>query len=209
MSTASATSDEQILDLLRTSGPLGVAELTKLTGVTATAVRQRLGRLQGQELIEREVDRGARGRPRHRYLLTDKARRLAGSNYQDLAHVLWDEIRAVENPEIRRGLYKRLAKSMAARFAGEMTGDTVQERMAAFKDLLKERRVTFEVESDGQLPVLKAVDCPYPELADKDRGICAVEKMMLEELLEEDVRLSQCRFDGHACCRFEPSGALL
>ena len=46
-------------------------------------------------------------------------------------------------------------------------------------------------------------ECPYPELAEKDRGICAVEKMLFAKLLEEPVRLSQCRLDGHSCCQFE------
>ena len=52
------------------------------------------------------------------------------------------------------------------------------------------------------LPLLTVAECPYPELAEKDRGICAVEKMLFAKLLDEPVRLSQCRLDGHSCCQF-------
>ena len=74
---------------------------------------------------------------------------------------------------------------------------------------MAERNVPFTVERrfspDGAalLPVLTAEACPYPELAEQDRGICAVEKMMFSELLGEKVRLSECRLDGASCCRFE------
>ena len=39
--------------------------------------------------------------------------------------VLWDEIRSVADPNVRRGLLERLAKRMAAGYAGEIQGDTL------------------------------------------------------------------------------------
>lgn len=107
---------------------------------------------------------------------------------------------------------------MAARYQGLIAGATVPERMQSLATLFAERRVPLSVtavdepigkasrgsSSGGQsLPVLVVEDCPYPQLAEEDRGICAVEKMMFSQLLSEDVRLTQCRLDGHACCQFE------
>jgi DeoR family transcriptional regulator, suf operon transcriptional repressor len=40
-------------------------------------------------------------------------------------------------------------------------------------------------------------------LAEQDRGICGVERMLFSELLGENIRLSECRLDGASCCRFE------
>jgi DeoR family suf operon transcriptional repressor len=65
--------------------------------------------------------------------------------------------------------------------------------------------VPVEVGPGGELPVLSVRDCPYPELAERDRGICAMEKMLFSRLLQQDVRLTECRLDGHACCQFEAS----
>ena len=65
------SSDICILDLLRKAGPLGVNDLAQATQVTATAVRQRLVRLMAQGLIDRELTRAGRGRPSHRYGLTE------------------------------------------------------------------------------------------------------------------------------------------
>ncbi|MGH7136583.1 MAG: helix-turn-helix transcriptional regulator [Pirellulales bacterium] len=205
MSTVNETSDARLLDLLRQRGAMSIADLANATSVTATAVRQRLSRLMAQGLIERDTARAGRGRPSHRYSLTEKARRQAGNNYGDLAMMLWDEIRSVKDPEIRRGLFQRLAGAMARFYSSRVKGATPSARMESLKELFAERRVPMQVESSGGLPVLTVVDCPYPELAEKDRGICAVEKMMFAELLASPLRLSQCRLEGHSCCQFETS----
>jgi DeoR family transcriptional regulator, suf operon transcriptional repressor len=205
MSTTVETSDAQLLDLLRTEGPRTMADLTSAMHVTATAVRQRLARLQTQGLVERETSRSGRGRPRHRYSLTDLARRRAGTNFADLAIVLWRELRGVRDPEVRRGLLTRIVQGMAALYADRVTGTTTLERMESVSGLLAQRDVPFTVDQSGALPVLVARDCPYPQLAEEDRGICAVEKMLFSELLQQDVRLAQCRLDGHNCCQFQTS----
>lgn len=206
MSTVTETSDSQLLELLRRRGAMSVTELAEATDVTATAVRQRLTRLMGQGLVEREATRAGRGRPSHRYSISAKGRRQAGTNYADLAIMLWEQIRAVEDPELRRGLLQRIATAMAEQYARQVQGPTPAARMEALKKLFAERRVPLEVDGDGEFPILTVLDCPYPELAEKDRGICAVEKMLFAELLETPLKLSQCRLEGHTCCQFETNG---
>jgi predicted ArsR family transcriptional regulator len=203
MNGSQGTSDEKLVELLRSNGPLSVLEMAEATEVTSTAVRQRLTRLMQQSLVQREAMPKGRGRPSHRYSLTEKARRQAGSNFADLAVVLWHEIRAVKDPQVRRGLLNRIAESLAAMYAGRVRGRSLPERMESLARLFAERRVPVELEAHGELPVLTVRDCPYPELAEMDRGICAMEKMLFSRLLEQDVKLSQCRLEGHSCCRFE------
>ena len=74
--------------------------------------------------------------------------------------------------------------------------------MQSVSALMAERNVPFTVTQNGALPVLTANACPYPELAEQDRGICSVEKMLFSELIGENVRLSDCRLDGASCCHF-------
>lgn len=200
------SSDAKLLELLRVAGPRSVSEIAEASEVTATAVRQRLARLMAEGLVERVAVRADRGRPSHRYSLTEKARSQNGSNFSDLAIVLWEEIRAVKDPEVRRGLLARITAGLAERYRAKVSGGSLEERMDAVRRLFAERGVPFAVETSAGLPVLTAQDCPYPKLAEQDRGICAVEKMMIGDLLEQPVKLSQCRLDGHACCQFQASG---
>ncbi|HEY4233657.1 MAG TPA: MarR family transcriptional regulator [Lacipirellulaceae bacterium] len=207
MSGLTETSDNAVLDYLRRHGAARISDLVTETGVTATAVRQRIRRLMAEGLIARTTERQVRGRPNHRYTLTDAGERQAGNNFGDLATVLWEEIKAVPDPEVRRGLLKRIADRFVARYRDHVDGVTLSERMASIAGLMQAREIPFEVNTAGGLPVLSALACPYPELAKLDRGVCTMEKLMLSEMLGENVRLSACRLDGATCCTFTPSAS--
>lgn len=198
------SSDIALLDLLRKQGPRGVAQLATAMGVTATAIRQRLTRLLARGDLERSTEQTGRGRPVHRYALTEKGRRRAGANFADLAIALWQEIREIKDAEVRRGLLARISKRLASLYAGEVCGSTLEERMESLAGIFRERQIPFEVERTRELPVLNAGACPYPSLAEQDRSVCSMERMLFSELTGENLRLSSCRLDGHNCCTFEP-----
>ena len=145
--------------------------------------------------------------------------------------MLWREIRAIKDPEVRRGLYQRLASGMADQMRPEIVGETPDERMRSVAEVFARRKVSLAVEegtpsnresrkSEGAggdcgapssqsagrefvpLPILTALACPYPELAEEDPGICAVERMMFADLIGTNVRLAECRLSGDHFCRF-------
>ncbi len=205
MTITAPTTDADLLDLLRCDGPLGVVELAEAVDVTPTAIRQRLGRLLAQNLVEREVERCGRGRPRHRYRLSDKGLRLTGSNFTDLALALWSQLHTIEDDEIRSELVGRVVKALAEGYAKEIRGATVSERMRSLAGLLSRRRVPFSVDGPPKEPVLTAHACPYPDLAKADPTICDLERMLFSELLGEDVQLTQNHQGGRTRCQFQPT----
>ena len=207
MSTPTETSDRQMLDFIRQNGTVTISALIAEMGVTATAVRQRLQRLTDSGLIERQTERKGRGRPNHRYSLTDKGQQATGNNFADMATVLWEEIKSVEDPAIRRGLLQRIASRFVERYRNDVEGATLSERMKALASVMGERQIPFTIDETKSLPVISALACPYPELAKADRSVCTMEKLMLSEILGENVRLSECRLDGATCCTFTPSAS--
>ncbi|MEY4178766.1 MAG: hypothetical protein RLY70_2340 [Planctomycetota bacterium] len=207
MTAESLPSDTALFDVMRERGCLSIGDLAESLGVTATAVRQRVNRLMGQGLVRRSLVRSGRGRPSHQYELTSLGRRQAGSNFADLAMVLWQELRDIKDPEIRRGLLERVSRRLADKYLIEVQGGSSEERMRALAELFRQRRVPVDVESRDGLPVINARACPYPEVAEFDRSICAMERMLFSELVGETLKLAECRLDGDACCRFEPARA--
>ena len=204
MSTTTPTADNDLLDLLRALGPMDVAAMSGEFEVTPTAVRQRLSRLLANGLVDREPVRHGRGRPKHRYQLTQKGLRLTGSNWPDLALALWREISAIEDFEVRRTVLVRVLKTLAANYGHEVQGQTTLERMRSLAELLGERRVPFSVEQPNGVPILTAHACPYPELSASDRTICAMERVLFSELVGKELRLTKCRHDGGPNCQFKP-----
>jgi len=224
------SSDAAVIELLRVQNAIGIGELARQLGVTATAVRQRLDRLMRAGLVGRTTLSGGekaagdsghagtprlRGRPSHVYSLTEKGRRSGGDNFRDLAVVLWNEIRSVREPAVRRGLISRIGSAMAGMYRNEVSGDTPGQRLEQIAKVLRDRQISCEVGHSGTaceataadgLSVLTSYTCPFPELAEQDRGICAAERLMLQELVGSTVQLTECRLDGAACCRFTAVG---
>lgn len=205
MSVDLVPSDVSILDLLRKQQEMTVMQLSAAMEVTATAVRQRLGRLLQQGYITRTAITAGRGRPSHRYTLTLKGQRKTGANFADLAIALWQEIRSIEDVEIRRGLLQRISKRMAVMYGDEIQGETVVQRMDQLGGLLTDRELPFSVSEESGLPVLTMLACPYPGLAEQDRSICSMERILLSNVLGGSVALTECRLDGDSCCTFEMS----
>lgn len=210
MAASSEMSDATITDFMRRHRAVSVAELVRFTGITATAVRQRLLRLMKQGWIEREALKAGRGRPTHRYSLTREGLRSCGSNCEDLAKVLWSEVRAIEDEGVRHGLLQRVAARLLEMYRDKVDGATLRERMNALVTLMEERNVPFEVRARPtttnplrELLVLTALACPYPDLAEQDRMVCALEKMLFSEMLNARLRMIECRLDGGNCCSFE------
>ncbi len=202
----SESSDRALLDLIRRSGPLTITEMVKDLGVTSTAVRNRLSRLIETGLVERETQAGSRGRPRHVYQASDLARRRLGQNYADLAVVLWDEMMTtVEDRRLRRLLFARITDRLADLYRREVSGPEWEGRLVQLSNLLHDRGVEAEVAHDGAqaLPILRQHSCPYYQLAEVDRAICALERKMFEKILGRGLRISQCRLDGDRSCDFQ------
>lgn len=172
-------------------------------GVTATAVRQRLGRLQGAGFVTRELVRSGRGRPHHAYRVSELGLRELGDNYVDLALILWREVQRISVPEVRAGVMDRVQHAFAERYGRRVAGGTLAERMHSLQGALAEQGFDVEV-ADGQdgLPILREHNCPYLELAEEDKGICEMEQAVFRQVLGTDVRLVQCCLDGHSCCEF-------
>lgn len=211
-SQAQRGTDAALLELLRVESALEIGPLATALGVTATAVRQRLERLMKAGLVERRTVARPRGRPAHAYSLTAEGRRSGGDNFRDLAIVLWREIRGIREPAVRQGLLSRIGVSMANMYRGEIAGTDPAARLESVAEVLRRREVSCDVDrGQGDLAVLTSYSCPYPDLAEQDRSICAAERLMLQDLVGAPVALSECRLDGSTCCRFtagDPAAAV-
>lgn len=202
----SETSDRALLDLLRRRGPMTVAEMSASLGVTGTAVRNRLTRLLESGLVERRIEvNRSRGRPRHAYQASVEAQKRLGQNYADLAVVLWEEMMTtVADRKLRRLLFTRITERLAEMYRERVSGPGWEGRLVQLTTLLHDRGVEAEVARDdiGASPMLRQHSCPYYELAETDRAICALERKMFEKVLGRGLKLSQCRLDGDHSCDF-------
>jgi predicted ArsR family transcriptional regulator len=209
MKVAVDSSDRQFLERLRELGGGTIQEICADLGVTATAVRQRLVRLQGTAMVARELVRAGRGRPHHVYRVTQAALCELGDNYADLAQILWREMRNIEEPSIRERLVSRIEDALVEQFGKVSPRASLNDRMTQLTSALQDRGFQVELDQSGLLPVLRENSCPYFELASEDPAICELEQAVFRRVLGADVKLTQCCLDGHRCCEFQAADSPL
>jgi predicted ArsR family transcriptional regulator len=209
MSTLKSTlnfseNEQSVLDLLRFQGPLSVSQLCGYLKVTATAIRQRLTRLNAAGLIERFADRRERGRPVYQYRLTTTGMLAMGENLADLAEVLWLEVLQIADPVIRQSVIDGVLDRLTAKYRNQVTGKTITERLQSIARLFRERKIPFVVEGGPNRSEMRIVGCPYPRLNDQGKEICELEQQLVTRLLDAPVALKhcQCNSGGGQCCTF-------
>lgn len=196
-------SDNTVIQLLMRTGPLTIHQLVDHLGITATAVRQRLARLQEASLIDRTQASDGRGRPSHRYDLTEAGRRALGDNLADLACALWQEIQQIPDTLIRKSVVDGAIRRMADGYSRRVIGDSVEERLKSAAQIFVERDIPITVEKQDGLPVLRVLQCPYPDLAKDDHRVCEMEKQLFSQVIGGPVDLCQCLNNGDSCCTFQ------
>lgn len=197
-------SDRQFLDQLHRLGSGTISEICDSVGVTATAVRQRLVRLQGAGFVSRVMVRSGRGRPHFVYQVSESGLKQLGENYSDLALILWQEMQSIEEPALRERVVRRVRESMVQRYGRTDRARPLPDRMKQLQVSLLDRGFDVEVDVTGELPILRETSCPYQELASTDTGICGLEQEVFGEVLGTKVTLTKCCRDGHPCCEFQP-----
>lgn len=180
-----------------------IHEICEQEGVTATAVRQRLVRLQGLDLIERTQVKEGRGRPHYVYSVTSSGLRLLGDNYAELANILWEELKGIDNEELRCRLANRIQSALVQQYGKQVDAPSLQGRMEQLKQALEGRGFVVEIDESGPLPILREHNCPYHDIATGDSSICELEQRVFERVLGTKMNLAECCLDGHHCCEFE------
>src|SRR5437763_1095196 len=88
-----------VLQVLQRRGSASIKDLELALGVTATAVREQVAQLLGEEVIVAQRVRGAVGRPFYAYSLGPKGQELFPKDYGQLARLLLEDILATGGAE--------------------------------------------------------------------------------------------------------------
>jgi predicted ArsR family transcriptional regulator len=200
-----SASDRKVVDLLMVHSPQEINELGKRLGVTATAVRQRLGRLMSMNYVERSTVSEGRGRPVHQYSLTEQGRLSCGNNLADLAVALWQQVQQIPDAAIRETVVSGAVDRLVDKYNSEIVGESASERMEAISRFFGERDLPVRFEQNDGLPVISVGGCLYPGLSDSGTKICELEQQVLERVVGDEVQLCTCQRQGDRCCSFQVS----
>jgi len=199
--------DRRMLRYLRANRSATVSQLLAATGVSRSAIRQRLVRLQALGLIWREPVRRGRGRPFFVYRLTREAEQQFGWLLPELAAGLWLLLSEQADQQARQQLTDRLAKRLARPIRAKIGMSVGLSRLRSFVSLLNSQGLEVELDLSGPCPVIRQHDCPFGALPIEAPDVCKLSQTIVSSVLGSEVAICCCRaVDQQACwCEYRVS----
>lgn len=180
-------------------------ELAAHLGVTKTAAREHLIKVEDLGyLTYRDTRRGV-GRPRRHYLLSQEGFEAFPKQYSWLSNVLLEFLSQDLGKDgvtrLMTHLADRVADSMAERFRGVTSTRELLSQIAATLNELGYRSVVKQ--SDLRKgAILEATNCVYHAVAKKHPELCRFDIRFIERASGMDVKLESCIARGGPVCRF-------
>lgn len=192
-----------ILDYLHRYAEATVRQLGDHLRLTSTGVRQHLGILEREHLVEADEARGRVGRPALVYRLTDRGQQLYPKQYDTLTNAILDEVKTKAGSAalltVLRGAAARMADAHASRLEGRDFGERVKETVRIMRD--QGLIVEIEDQGDGSF-LIHECTCPYPTVARRHPGVCALEVDLVCRLSGGDARLTSSLLRGDRACTY-------
>lgn len=196
-----------VLDLLRRNGELSITALAAQLGIAPPAVRRHLDILAGAALVDYRAVRQHTGRPYFVYFLTERARERQETGYPRLAERLMRELNALdegndEGHRVMEALLERMSEHLAEEHRGQVTGSTLEERVASLTEALHEEGILDQFENREDGVHLLNLSCPYRRAAVANSALCHAEQRAISLLLDRDVRQIGRIADGQPRCEY-------
>lgn len=195
----------EIVNILRTQGPLTVGELGDRLGITHVAVRRHLTSLERDGLVTSVQERLPMGRPTRVYSLTDAADELFPKKYGTLTLEVLEFMENAGEDLVERFFAAR-GKNMVEKYGTEVTGGrSLEERVARLADIQMSNGYLASMEKgDGETLVLREFNCPVHQISRKYQHACHHELEFFKTVLGTDrVERVECIAKGGTCCRYE------
>lgn len=185
--------------------PMTAADMAADLSITTAAVRRHLGVLQRDELVAAETIRdGSMGRPRERWSLTDRGKRLFADRSAEFADELLDHLSATFGRGAVADFLKARAERHAARYELQMAAVTdPTERVYHLARALSDDGFAAQVidGDDGRrsLTLLQS-HCAIEGIAKEHPEVCAHEAALFKRLLGTKVSRRDTIAGGASAC---------
>jgi predicted ArsR family transcriptional regulator len=205
VSTQEETSTRrEIVNILRTVGPLTVGELGDRLGITHVAVRRHLTSLERDGLVTSVQERLPMGRPTRVYSLTESADDLFPKKYGVLTLEVLDFMSQAEGDLVEK-FFEARGKTMVEKYGAEVTeGTSLGDRVARLSEIQLANGYLADFEQgEGETFVLKEFNCPVHQVSRKFPHACHHELEFFKTVLgTENVERVECIAKGGSSCKY-------
>ncbi|MGD2079549.1 MAG: ArsR family transcriptional regulator [Nitrospirota bacterium] len=196
-------SRQKIINYLKRSDWMTVAELSKKVGITPMAVRQHLLALDRQGIVRNVVRKTGIGRPVFLYGLTERAESIFPKSYGKFINEIFSTIVEMEGHDMLDSIIKRRKEQLLIgkyNFIADFSDP--RDKVSTLSEMLNQDGYMTEVEEQDGGYVLKEFNCPISEISVNYSEPCKYELELYRDLLGEGVQRQECLCDGGISCTY-------
>ncbi len=180
-------------------------ELAAHLGVTKTAAKEHIIKIDGLGLLTYHDIKGAVGRPRRQYLLSDQGNEAFPRQYSWLSNTLLEflteDIGPQKTAKMMESLAEKVVESMKSRFQSPQSSEKMAEITKALNEL--GYRAILKQSDLRKGAVIEATNCVYHAVAKNHPELCRFDIKFIEKASGDmNVKLESCIARGGSVCRF-------
>jgi predicted ArsR family transcriptional regulator len=182
----------RLLHALKATGPQSAAVIARRLGVTSTAVRQHLAKLQAEGLVAFEHQVAGVGRPRRRWRLTEKGHGRFPDSHAGLALDLIQTVGRIFGKEGLDELIAAREQTSLELYSARLGSGDLRRRLRRLAALRSEEGYMAEVTTatDNGF-VLSENHCPICVAARACQGLCRSELALFRTVLGPEVEVER------------------
>ncbi len=193
---------DKILQTLLRHPRSTINEIAEAVGINPISVRHHLTNLQMEGLVDAQEERHGVGRPRLVYILTEEGMERFPTRYLRLTTRLLAQMKESMPEPVVSKLFTQVAEGLAADYAEQMKGLSMEERLDTVKELLGEEGFTVEWEKSKDGYRIHEITCPYYQIGQSHPEVCTVDQTLISKMLAVPANKVQCILDGGAYCTY-------
>jgi predicted ArsR family transcriptional regulator len=200
----SSRQDEILTHLLENRQGLSVDALAAALDISRTAIQQHFVQLERDGYINKIMVNKTAGRPVTLYGITDKGINYFPKQYAWFAELIISDLQQEMGVEAFAAYMQRLGSKLAGQLNGQFAGKNAEERLGQLLAIMGDLgfQVQQETDIDSGLPVIKAGNCIYHDVAQQHPALCGFDRALMSGLLDQEVQQLSCMALGDCSCQF-------
>ena len=200
----SSDTRRELLQIIKRRGSLSVDEAMEALDMARTTVREHLLQLKEKGLVEQSVEREGRGRPRHRYAMSRRAKMLFPSRDGELMGELIQYLRDQGAEDLVETFFETYWDARTAAVKDELQeADTLDDQLTVLRQILEAEGFMPDVHREEGQVTVRECNCPFPESVKHTDAPCRLEEQFYETLFETALDRISYIPDGSAACTYE------
>ncbi len=194
-------------DVLAARGEATVADITSELRLNAANIRRHLEVMRAEGLVDVRIQRHEIGRPSYVYRLTERAEELS-AHYPRLVDRMFRRLASLPGAQAAEGqhlisqIFDGVAEDIAGAHRMQVTGATVEARVAETSAALKDEGIVDHWRKDEDGFHLMNTSCPYRKAAEASAAPCHADHRVVEMLVGAPVEQVSRVIDGKPMCEY-------